>query len=59
MDCTWGMLIDAAWEPVEEQMRVAGVTHDDIVTALGRHSGILTTALHKTIKGGWDERDET
>ena len=42
-------LVDAAWGPVEDQMRVQGVTHEDIVTALGRHSEILTT-LHKTMR---------
>ena len=29
--------MDAAWGPVEDQIRVPGVTHEDIVKALGRH----------------------
>ena len=50
-------LVDAAWRPVEDQMRVQGVTHEDIVTALGRHSEILT-ALHNTIRVVQSERAE-
>ena len=41
-------LVDAAWGPVEDQMGVQGDIHDDIVPALGRHAGCLST-LHKTI----------
>ena len=48
-------LVDAAWGPVEAQMGVQGVTHDDIVAALGRHAGCLST-LHKTIQVVKSER---
>ena len=42
-------LVDAAWGPVEDQMRVQGVTNEDIVTALGRHAGCITT-VHETVE---------
>ena len=41
-------LVDKAWEPIEGQMQEAGVTHEDVVTALGRHVGELAT-LGKTL----------
>jgi hypothetical protein len=50
-------LVNAAWGPVEDQMRVQGVTDNDIVAALGRHAECITT-LYKTIRVLRSERAE-
>jgi hypothetical protein len=50
-------LVDAALGPVEDQMRVQGVTDSDIVAALGRHAECVTT-LYKTIRVLHSERAE-
>ena len=55
-DRTVRRLIDKAWEAMEEEMRVAGITHQDVATALGRHSGCLTS-LYATVETVLAERE--
>ena len=41
-------LIGKAWGAMEEEMRVTGITHQDVTAALGRHSGCIS-CLHETV----------
>ena len=34
-------MVDAAWEPVEGQMRIEEVTHDDIVTSERNNTRVM------------------